>query len=293
MESLKKILKNILFPHIVLAWLFIPVAIILLVYAMVYSKETSAVAIVSYILSAYTLTIWCLKIPRIINFFKCLRRENQYAKRWSEDVSLRVNISLYKSLFLNVAYAIFQLCLGIYHASFWYCSMSIYYIFLALMRFFLVRHTRKHKPGEKPKKEFEKYRLCGIMFLLVNMALTVMIFFMVYFNRTFIHHEITTIAMAAYTFTAFIMAIINLVKYHKYNSPIYVATKTISLTAACVSMLTLTATMLTTFGDETSDGMFRQIMLGTLGGIVSIYIIIMAVYMIVYSSKEIKKLKVL
>ena len=122
--------------------------------------------------------------------------------------------------------------------------MAGYYIALAVMRFFLVRHTSKHKPGEKMKEELIKYRTCGWVFLLMNLTLSVMVFFMVYWNRTFHHHEITTITMAAYTFTAFTMAIINMVKYRKYNSPVYSASKAISLAAACVSMLTLAHALL-------------------------------------------------
>ena len=96
----------------------------------------------------------------------------------------------------------------------------------------------------------------------MNLALALIIFFMVYWNRTFNHHEITTIAMAAYTFTALTMAIINIIKYKKYNSPVYSASKAISLASACVSMLTLESTMLTTFGDGTMDLTARRMMLG-------------------------------
>ena len=141
------------------------------------------------------------------------------------------------------------------------------------------------------REELIRYRLCGWIFLAMNIALSLMVFFMVYWNRTFKHHEITTIALAAYTFTAFTVAIINIVKYRKYNSPVYSASKAISLASACVSMLTLEATMLTTFGGAGMDGIMRELLLGCTGGAVSVFIIVMAVYMIVQSSKKIKALK--
>ena len=125
----------------------------------------------------------------------------------------------------------------------------------------------------------------------MNLALALIIFFMVYWNRTFEHHMITAIAMAAYTFAAFTIAIINIVKYRQYNSPVYSASKAISLAAACVSMLTLEATMLTTFGDGSMDAITRKIMLGCTGGAVSVFIIVMAVCMIKQSNKQLKKLK--
>jgi len=136
--------------------------------------------------------------------------------------------------------------------------------------------------------ELKKYRACGIVFLVMNLMLTLMIFFMVYWNRTFHHHEITTIALAAYTFISLTLAIVSTVKYRRYNSPVYSASKAISLASACVSMLTLESTMLTTFGDGTMDMKTRQIFLCASGIAVSLTIILMAVYMIVQGTKKIK-----
>ena len=140
------------------------------------------------------------------------------------------------------------------------------------------------------REELLRYRACGWVFLFMNLALTLIIFFMVYWNRTFVHHEITTIAMAAYTFTTFTTAIINLIRYRKYKSPVYSASKAISLASACVSMLTLESTMLTTFGQGESP-MFRQIMLAATGGAISLFVVMMAIYMIVQGSKGLKALK--
>ncbi len=288
METWKKIGNALLFPHIALLIILLPVATVLLVYSMVFVGEDSVISYVSYVLAAYTLTIWCVRIPQLITWGKTIKNENRYVQLWTGDVRLRMNVSLYGSFLWNLAYAIFQLCLGLYHASFWYCSMAAYYTFLGVMRFYLSRHTRKHKPGEKMRDELIKYRTCGVVFLIMNLALSLMIFFMVYWNRTFNHHEITTIAMAAYTFTSFTFAIMGIVKYRKYESPVFSASKAISLAAACVSMLTLTSTMLTTFGE--ADGLlFRRIMLGSLGGAVSVFIIAMAIYMIVRATKALKK----
>ncbi len=287
MELWKKIGKALLFPHIAVMIILLPVATAYLVYSMVFLDSESVVAVISYVLAAYTLTVWCVRVPELIKFAKTVKNENKYVKTWTDDVRLRMNVSLYGSFVWNVAYAVFQLCLGLYHASFWYYSMAAYYIFLAVMRFYLSRHTRKHKAGEKMLEELIRYRNCGIVFLVMNLTLALMIFFMVYWNRTFNHHEITTIAMAAYTFTTFTFAVINIVKYRKYRSPVFSASKAISLAAACVSMLTLTSTMLTTFGEE--DGLlFRRIMLGSLGGAISVFIIVMSVYMIVRASKMLK-----
>lgn len=287
----KRLGKALLFPHIIVMLILIPVATVLLIYGMAFAGTESVVAIISYVVSAYTLTIWCFKIPHLIKYFKRFKSENKYLLRWNSDTQLRVNVSLYRSLILNTVYAIFMLWLGFYHKTFWFFTLSGYYFSLVLMRFSLVRYTRKYKPGEKMITELKKYRACGIVFLLVNLSLAVMVFFMVYWNRTFNHHEITTIAMALYTFSSLTIAIRGIVKFRKYESPVYSASKTISLAAACVSMITLEATMLTTFGGETTDLLTRQILLGVTGGVISIFIVSMAVYMIIKSTKKLKVLE--
>lgn len=286
----KKIGKALLFPHIAIMIILVPIATVFLVYSMVFLGSESVIAIISYVLAAYTLTIWCFKIPYLIRSFKKFLDENKYARIWQDDTRLRVNVSLYGTLIYNTAYALLQLGMGFWHHTFWFYSLAGYYISLAVMRFFLVRHTSKHKPGEKMMEELRKYRACGIVFLVMNLALALMIFFMVYWNRTFDHHEITTIALAAYTFTSLTLAIINTVKYRKYNSPVYSASKAISLASASVSVLTLESTMLTTFNDGTMDLTTRRIMLGASGGVISAFIIAMAIYMIVQGSKKIKLL---
>ena len=286
----KKIGKALLFPHIVIMIILIPIATVLLVGSMVFVGTESPIAIISYVIAAYTLTAWCIKIPYLIKFFKTFKNENKYARRWQDDMRLRLSITLYGSLIWNGLYGIFQLCLGIYHHTFWFSSLGVYYICLAVMRFFLVRHTRRYAPGERMKTELLKYRACGIIFLVMNLALTLIVFFMIYRNRTFNHHMITAIAMAAYTFTTFTTAIVNMVKFKKYNSPIFSATKAISFAAACVSMLTLTSTLLTTFSDDTMDEFSQKLMLGCVGAAVSVTVVVMAIYMIVNGTKKIKLL---
>ena len=289
--DLKKIGKALLFPHIVIMILLFPIATVLLVGSMVFIGTESVIAYISYVLAAYTLTIWCMKIPKIVRFFKTFKDENKYARKWQDDTRLRVNVSLYGSLAWNALYGIFQLWLGFYHHTFWFYSLGAYYICLSVMRFFLVHHTTRYAPGEKMQTELKKYRACGIVFLLMNLALAMIVFFMIYWNRTFEHHMITSIAMAAYTFTAFTVAIVNAIKYRKYNSPVFSASKAISLAAALVSMLTLECTMLTTFSDGTMTEVSQKWMLGATGGVISALIVATAIYMIAVGTKKLKQLK--
>lgn len=289
--NFKKIGQALLFPHIAVLIVLTPVSAAVLIYALIYMSSDSLVSILSYVLAFYILLVWLLKVPKLVLKFKNFKTQNKYARLWNDDTHLRVKISLFGSLVLNSAYAVFQLGLGFYHRSFWYFSLFGYYILLAVMRASLAQHTKKYDAGEKMRVELIKYRACGIVFLVMNTVLTVMIFFMVHLNRSVRHHEITTIAMAAYTFTSMTLAIINIVKYRKYQSPVYSASKAISLAAACVSMLTLESTMLETFGNEQMTEEIKKLFLGISGGVVSVFIILMAVYMIIGSTKKIRNTK--
>lgn len=284
----KKLGKALLFPHVAVMIVLLPVAAVLLAVSMALIGTESVIAYISYVLAAYTLTVWCCKIPYLIRFFKTVKNENRYARMWLEDTRLRVNISLFGSLAWNTLYGLFQMWLGIVHRTFWFGSLGVYYICLAVMRYFLVSHTRRYAPGERMRSELIKYRACGWIFLVMNLALSLIVFFMLYWDRTFAHHMITAIAMAAYTFTTFTTAIVSMVRYKRYNSPVFSAAKAISFAAACVSMLTLTSTMLTTFGDGTMEPLARKMILGSVGVAVILVVVGMAVGMIARGTRRLK-----
>ena len=284
----KKLGKALLFPHIAIMLLLVPTATVLLVGSMVYVGTQSPVAIVSYVISAYTLTVWCFKIPYLIRFFKTFKEKNKYARRWQDDARLRMNVSLYGTFAYNALYGVFQIWLGLHHETFWFLSLGAYYICLAVMRLVLLLHTGRYAPGERMRTELKKYRATGWVFLVMNLALALIVFFMVYWNRTFEHHMITAIAMAAYTFLSFTLAILNVIKYRKYQSPVFSAAKAISFASACVSMLTLTSTMLTTFHDGSMDATTQKLMLGGVGAAVVAVVTYIAIYMIVGSTKKLK-----
>lgn len=287
----KRLGKALLFPHPAAALALIPTAGGLLIYSMTALEETNIVRIASYVLAFYTLMIWCVRMRSLGSFYRTLRRENKYLRRWLSDPRLRVNVTLTGNVLWNGAYALLQLGMAIWHRSAWFYSLAAYYLSLAVMRFFLVRHTARHMPGEKMRQELNRYRACGWIFLVVNLALSCMMLYMIRENRVMQHHEITTIAMAAYTFTSLTVAIVNVIRYRKYNSPVFSASKAISLAAAGVSMLTLENTMLTTFGEGNMTPRTLRLFLGISGGAISAFIIVMAVYMIVQSNRKMKCLE--
>lgn len=284
----RKIGKALVLPHIALPLLLLPLSTALLVWSMRTLEETAPLRIASYVLAFYTLSIWCVRLPKIFRFFRDFKNENRYVQRWLNDPRLRTNVTLSCNVLWNGAYAALQLGLGIYHKSAWFYSLAAYYALLALMRFFLVRHTLRHRPGEKMREELLRYRLCGWLFLVINLALSGMMLYRIRENRIVRHHEITTIAMAAYTFTTMTISILNVIRYRKYNSPAMSASRAIALAAACVSMLSLESTMLATFSDSAMTPQTQLLFLALSGGGISLFLIVMAVYMVAQSSRKLK-----
>lgn len=290
MKILKQIGKALIFPHIAVIILLVPIAIALLICSFTVFEADSPLTYASYALSAYALAVVSVKAPKMIKFIKHVKNDNRYVLRYTGDAQLRVKISLYTALLYNTAYALFQLGLGIFHGSFWFYSLALYYALLVIIRGSLLLKVRGMKAAENQLAEFIRYRFCGIILLTMTLALTAMVFFMTYFGRGFEHHFITTIALAAYTFTSFTFAIINVVKYRKFDSPVLSASRAISLAAAAVSMLTLETAMFSAFGTSADTEMQGTMTLLT-GIAVCLFVAVMALGMIIHSTKEIKKLR--
>ncbi|MBP3396527.1 MAG: hypothetical protein J6L87_05070 [Clostridia bacterium] len=286
----KKFGRALLLPHIAVVITLLPVSAAFLIYAMIAAGTESAIAIASYVVAAYTLTICCFRMPQLARGFLSFQEKNKYARRWREDTAWRMKISLYGTFAWNIAYAALQLGLGIWHRTLWFGSLAGYYASLSVMRFLLLRGAAKRGNDKDVLHEYRAYRAYGVIFLVMNLMVSLMIFFMVYWSRSFHHHEITTIAIAAYTFTSLTLTIINTVKYQKYNSPLYAASWFISLASACVSMLILASTMLTTFGDATMELTERRWILAASGAGTSAFIVTIAIYMIWKGSKMMKLL---
>ncbi|MBQ8739218.1 MAG: hypothetical protein IJZ04_06945 [Clostridia bacterium] len=288
MKRLNKIVRAILYPHIAILILLVPISAVATIFLAIRYSNSPFIYIL-YALDFYLLVTTCLRIPNIIKVVRSLN-QTELVRRLKDDAHLRIKASLYFSLIFNGSYALIQLVFGFLYSSFWFYSMAFYYIILALVRFFLLHHTRMHKAGERMRSELIKYRFCGYILLVMNMALAIIVFFMVYWNRALAYNEIMTITLATYTFASFSFSIVSLVRYKKFKSPIYSAVKLIGVASACVSILTLEATMLSSFGGSDSIH-FNQIMLACTGGAVSAVLVAMAIYMMVDATKGLKKLK--
>ena len=294
MERFKRILHKILFPGLAVVIISVPIAAVLLIYTFVYGQENSPGAYLSYVFSAYAfviLCVWTAKYSKSVR--KDVRRiihKNKLAHRYLTDISFKMQMSLYLSLGINILYAAMKLFYGIYYRSVWFGTLAVYYVLLAVMRFLLLHHSSRNVFGEDLFSELKQYRLCGVILLLMNTALSGVVVLVVRKNEGFEYAGYLIYVMAIYAFYNIITAVRDVVKYRKYRSPVMSAAKVVRLAAALVSMLSLETAMLTQFNDKKGPE-FRQFMTGITGGCVCMIVLMIAVFMMIQSTKQLKMMR--
>lgn len=290
----KRFAKNLLFPPL---WIILALtAISAVTLVAVFSKglDATPIAYVSYVLAFYTLCVFCIfcwkTLPGYWNGGKEKLYANKYANRYLTDAAFKTHVNLYRSLAINLLYVAMNAVLAVFYKTRWFAIFAIYYAILAVMRFLLVRYVGKNKIGSSRLGELHRARLCAYILLTVNLALSGAVLMMVYFHRGFDYQGILIYVMAMYTFYITTTAILDLVKYRKYQSPIMSMSKVIKMAAALVSMLALETAMFSQFGGEMSIENQRIMIMATGAGI-AIIVVVMAFYMIVRTTKEIRSLK--
>lgn len=203
-----------------------------------------------------------------------------------EDARLRIKLFLCLSFLFNVGYSIFLSAIYVINASKWVFVMSIYYGLLAVARLFVLAQIELES---QLRLKIKTFRVCGYFLLLINVTVSVMMFLMSRGEENVAYYEIAVIAIAAYTFSALTVAIVSSVKYLKRNDYVYSSVKLISLIAASVSLVTLTNTMLATFGAD--NLLLRKIIMPILSGAVAIFIVATAILMIRKAHLDLKELK--
>ncbi len=280
-QTLLRIFRVVTYPPPFLFLFLIPLSVLCLLYAFLSENASPIAAYSAYFLSAYTLYSFCFYLPRLVRGVRRFKNTNRFCIRYFSDPRLRVRLALYRQLVYNAAYAALQALLGIQNDSPWFFTLAAYYLLLSFLRFYLLL-------GQRKGGDAFRMRISGILFLPMNLVLAVMTFRIVFEGAGFRYHEIVTIGLAAYTFYACTMAVVGLVRYRKYKSKLFTATKLTSLVAAGVSLLSLATAMLAAFGEGESD-LFRMLITAALGACVTVFALFVAIYMILTVAPKLQK----
>ena len=202
------------------------------------------------------------------------------------------------SFIINIAFAVYNGTVAIIIGSIWFGALAAYYVFLIVLRGgILIYHSRRRKAiknGQTEEKTFLRdtrvYGKCGIILVLLPLALSFAILQMVRANESFVHTGITIYAYAVYAFYKISMAIYNFVKTRKTNEMTVRASKNINLADAFVSILALQTAMFHEFGE--GMGKFNiATMNAATGGVVCALTAAIGIFMIVNTTLIIRKHK--
>lgn len=249
-------------------------------------------AYTAYVLSFYTLSVDCVFFSQTLPGYYRQARQKVYGtslgNRYMTDVAFKVRVSLYNSLVINLLYSAFKLMAGIYYSSVWWGAVAFYYMVLALIRFLLLRYMNGYHHNANILSEYRRCRLCGILLVLLNLALSGIVVQMVWQNKTYAYPEIILITIATYTFYTVTVSIVDLVKYRRFKSPVMSAAKAIRLAAALVSVLNLETAMLAQYSE---DAAFRRLMTALTGAGVCLIVLVLSAVMVLRANRAIREME--
>lgn len=258
MARFKRILRKLLFPGggwVALAVLLggASLALTFLVFG-----DRSPFAYVSYILSAYALTVLVAAIVPLIPAVRQKIHRVPLAHRYLTDKHFSVWCGLALSLLINLGFAVLKLFYAIRYSSFWDGGLAIYYILLCAVRVYLLCSIPGAKKSLNVQMELRCYRITGVFLFLLDAALAVISTLIVIKGNGYYYSGTLVYAIALHAFYSLTLAIVNTVKYRKLNSPVLSAAKAVNLTTALVSIFSLETALLTQFGE--GDEWFRLVM---------------------------------
>lgn len=291
MSKWKRIIHKILYPPIWIMILLTIISAVAVPLILIKGWDSSPVAYVIYVVAFYTVSVLCLffsiVLPKQYKEIKMKIYNHPMGNKYMTDPAFKVRISLYISLAINLIYSAFKLASGIFYSSLWIGAFAVYYILLSLIRFVLLHHIERKKDAGLIE-EYRSYRKSAILMMLINLTLSGIVLNMIVKKQSAVYSDVFVITSASYTFYILTVSIIDLVKYRKYKSPVMSAAKAIRFAQALISILSLEASMLVQFGE---DEWYRRLMLALTGAGVCIIVLSMSIYMLVRSSKEIRRLK--
>ena len=144
-QKMMKIIKRIFFlPPVPTLLIAIP-SFAMVFFVLIKEALSPVISYLSYILSAYALII---TITGTVDIVKWIRKEIRdhpavrrlmnipLVERFFSETIFRAQVALYPGLIINLVYAGIKLFSGIRYRSIWFGTLAVYYILLALMRFF-------------------------------------------------------------------------------------------------------------------------------------------------------------
>lgn len=288
MERWKAVLKKLLFPGggwVALAVLLggVSLALTFLVFG-----DSSPFAYVSYLLSAYALTVLAAAVVPLFPAARRLVHRVPLAHRYMTDQYFKVRSGLALSFFVNLCYGGFKLACAVGYASFWDGALALYYILLCVVRLYLIRRVPAGAEGRDMARELRDCRATGVFLLVLDLALSGVAAQIVMDGCGSDYPGMLIYVAAFYAFYSLTIAIVNTVKYRRFHSPVLSAAKAVNLTTALVSIFNLETAMIAQFGAD--QAYFRLVMTACTAFAVCAIVLGAAIFMVISSTRKLRRL---
>ena len=157
----------------------------------------------------------------------------------------KVKIFTLLSLASNIIFCIYNVVVGILYHSWWMLTVGSYYVFLSVMRAFVIK--------SKSDGCFIR-RTSGVMLVFTVVPLVGTVILASIKDRGTKLQLIMMLAVAVYSFAKIVIAIVNLIKLRKVKSAKTVVLRNISFADALVSIFSLQRSMLVSFEGMSENG---------------------------------------
>lgn len=207
-------------------------------------------------------------------------------KAFLQQYSFKTLVLGVASLILSIVFAVINGVIGVLEKSVWYGALAAYYITLIIFRGGVMTADRvcKLKSSDYAKAQNNIFLASGAFLVIIEIAMAAAVTQMVIYGTPTARGEIMAIANAAYAFTKISFAVYNLVKAKKYADPVSRSLRCLNFADACMSMVSLTVVLLTTFSTEESD--MDIYMKASVGFAACAIVLALATYMIITSVKN-------
>ena len=288
MERWKAALKKLLFP----GWGWVVPAVLLggvsLALTFLVFGERSPFAYVSYALSAYGLIVFSAAVVPLLSSAKQFIHRVPLAHRYLTDRYFKVRSSLLLSFVVNVCYAGFKLVCAILYTSFWDGALAVYNILLCAVRIYLIRRVPADQQEPDVDRELRYYRTTGFFLIALDIALSGIAAQIVQDGQGSDYPGMLIYVAALYAFYSLTLAIVNTVKFRRFNSPVLSAAKVVNLTTALVSIFNLETAMIAQFGADQPH--FRLVMTACTAFVVCAIVLGAAAFMVISSTQKLRRL---
>lgn len=222
-----------------------------------------------------------------------LIHKNETANMLVENYNFRTIVFSVLSVLIAIGLAVFNIVIYAITKSLWCGAMAFYHVMLVLLRGFVLLNHRKRTKNialsdeDKLLGAIKQYRTCGIVFIALTMCLIAMIIHIVREDKVFNYDMYVVYTIAGFTLFQIVVALVNYIKSHKNDSYTVRALRSINLTTALVSFISLQAIALDTFSHNVNIPVGNAIT----GFVVCGLVVTSGVYMIVHSIIKINTLK--